>query len=371
VRICLDARQIRRYPTGLGSYAKYLVQHLAAVDDDNDYVVLRHDSNSPVVEKHNFTEITLPYTIFTLRNMVAGAAAVRHVEADIYHSLFHFLPLGNGLPKTVVTLHDLIAVEHSKLSLDSPAKRWWKSNCVRPLLRHALSKADHIVADSDSTRSAALARYRLEPGRITTVRPGVDTNRWDGTGDVALPDVARSANRRFIFSLGNTHPYKNVPRLVHAFASIAPTFPEVDLVVTGRGRTYATLQRLADRAGISARVKFTGTASDEEVMGCFKEALFFAFPSLVEGFGLPVLEAMACGCPVLTSNCSALKEVAEGAAELVDPTDVNAIAAGMSKLIQQEELRRDLIERGKTRARAMTWEQTAQQMVAIYRELTA
>jgi len=371
MKICLDARQIRRYPTGLGSYAKYLVQHLAAVDDDNDYLVLRHDSDSPVVEQHNFSEITLPYTIFTLRNMVAGADAVRRIEADVYHSLFHFLPLGSGLPKTVVTLHDLIAVEHSRISLDSPAKRWWKSSWVRPLLSHALGKADHIVAVSDSTRSAALARYRLEPDRITTVQSGVDTCLWNVTQNTTVPEVALTPGRRFIFSLGNTHPYKNLPRLVQAFAGIAPSFPDVDLIVTGRGSTYTTLQRIADRAGISERVKLTGHTTDAEVKGCFKEALFFAFPSLVEGFGLPVLESMACGCPVLTSDCSALKEIAKDAAVLVDPTDTDSIAVGMSKLIQEEGLRRDLIERGKARASAMAWEQTAEQMVAVYQELAA
>ena len=212
----------------------------------------------------------------------------------------------------------------------------------------------------------------MDSDRITTVQSGVDTFLWNGTENTTVPEVvARSPGRRFIFSLGNTHPYKNLPRLVQAFASIAPTFPDVDLIVTGRGSTYTTLQRIADRAGISARVKLTGPTSDAEVKGCFKEALFFAFPSLVEGFGLPVLESMACGCPVLTSDCSALKEIAEDAALLVDPTDTDAIAAGMSKLIREEGSRRDLIERGKARASAMAWEQTAERMVAIYQELAA
>ena len=369
MKICLDARQIRRYPTGLGSYARSLVKHLAAVDGDNDYVVLRHDSDSPIVTRDNFTEVSLPYTIFTLRNMVSGAAAIRQIDADLYHSLFHFLPFGNGLPATLVSLHDLIAVEHSKLSLDSRTKRWWKSSWARPLLRRSLTKVDHVVATSDSTRDAAIARYGLQPERITTVQPGGD-DRWRGTQDIEGPDVARSG-RPFIFSLGNTHPYKNVPRLMHAFAGIAPVFPDVDLVVSGRGRSYGTLQRLAHRLDISARVRFTGTPSDAEIKGCFREALFFAFPSLVEGFGLHVLEAMASGCPVLTSNCSALKEVAEGAAELVDPTDTDAIAAGMTRLIEREDLRRELVELGRKRASAMTWEQTAREMVTLYRQLAA
>ena len=195
---------------------------------------------------------------------------------------------------------------------------------------------------------------------------------WNETQGSDVAEVARTrAGRRFIFSLGNTHPYKNVPRVVRAFASIAPTFPDVDLVVTGRGNSYTTLQRLANQAGVGERVKFTGPASDAQVKGCFQQALFFAFPSLVEGFGLPVLEAMACGCPVLTSNCSALKEVAEGAALLTDPTDTAAIAAAMTKLIQQEKLRRDLIQKGRERARGMTWERTAEQSIAIYRELVS
>ena len=355
MKICLDARQVRRYPTGLGSYAKHVVQHLAAVDDENEYVVLRHNAQSPIVEQDNFVERSLPYSIFSVHNLVAGAAAIRSIGADVYHSLFHFLPLGS-LPRTVVSLHDLIAVEHSKLSLEAPAKRWWKSTCVRPWLRHSLVKASRVLALSESTRSAALAHYPLRPERVITVLPGVNTHLWHETQGSEVPEVARmTAGRRFIFSLGNSHPYKNIPRVVRAFASIAPTFADVDLIVTGRDNSLTTLQRLANQTGVGERVKFTGAASDAQVKGYFQQALFFAFPSLVEGFGLPVLEAMACGCPVLTSDCSALKEAAEGAALLTDPTDTAAIAAAMTKLIQRQELRLDLIQKGRERARGMTW----------------
>ena len=371
MRICVDARQVRAYPTGLGSYARHLVRHLAAADRDNEYVVLRHDPVSPVVEQDNFREIAVPYTILTARNMLAGAAAVRRVEADIYHSLFHFLPLGGGLPKTVVTLLDLIAVEHSALSLNSRPRRWWKSGWVRPLLRQALRRADHVVAISDSTRDAALAHYGLDPDRISTVRLGVDPRQWNGPDDTEASDLAGAPDRRFIFCLGNTHPYKNIPRLLSAFASIASTYPDVDLIVTGRGSTYAALRKLASRLGIETRVKLTAHASDSEVKSLLKKALFFAFPSLVEGFGLPVLEAMASGCPVLTSDCSALREIAEDAAVLVDPTDPEAIAAGMSRLIQDENLRRDLVGRGKARADAMTWERAAEGTIAVYRALAS
>ena len=137
----------------------------------------------------------------------------------------------------------------------------------------------------------------------------------------------------------------------------------------GRGEGNPALVRLAHQLGLSDRVLLAGQLSDEQIRACLAHALFFAFPSLIEGFGLPVLEAMASGCPVLTSNCSSLAEVAGEDAVLVDPLDTTAIAAGMQRLLTDSALRQRLLHQGRQRAAAFTWEDAAQQTIQLYKQL--
>ena len=177
------------------------------------------------------------------------------------------------------------------------------------------------------------------------------------------------AERPFAFGLGNSLPYKNLPRLVRAFAQVAPAHPDLALVFAGRGEGNPQLVRLAHQLGLSDRVLLVGQLSDDQIRACFAHALFFAFPSLIEGFGLPVLEAMASGCPVLTSNCSSLAEVAGESAVLVDPLDIASIAAGMQRLLTDSALRQRLSHQGRHRAAAFTWEDAAQRTIQLYKQL--
>ena len=177
-------------------------------------------------------------------------------------------------------------------------------------------------------------------------------------------------DRRFIFSLGNSLPYKNLPRLLQAFAEIADSDPDLMLVFAGRGEGKQHLMQMARSLGAADRIHFAGQLSDGEIRACFRHALFFAFPSLIEGFGLPVLEAMASGCPVLTSNCSSLAEIAGENAVLVDPQACASIAVGMQRLLTDPELRQQLAGQGQHRAANFTWQASAEQTLQVYHQLS-
>ncbi|MFH1569283.1 MAG: glycosyltransferase family 1 protein [Gemmatimonadota bacterium] len=368
MRVCLDARALRGAVTGLGTYARQLIGHLAALDRETDYVVLlRSDYPGSVASQPNFREVRVPYSIFTARNILAGARVINPLGADVYHALFHFVPLGLRAGSVVTTLLDLIWVEHPRLAYEDGVRRWLKCGIARPLVRHAVLRADRVIAISNATRDAAAARYHLPAARFTTIHLGVDAAFFRPPALDCVPPECRG--RRFIFTLSNTLPYKNGGRLVAAFARLVPEYPDLHLLVAGRGEGYAGLRRRCAGLGVTDRVTFAEQLTFDQVHACFGAAAFFAFPSLVEGFGLPILEAMASGCPVLTSDRSAPAEVAGTAAELVDPTDVGAIAAGMRHLLDRPEHRLHLAARGRRRAAAFTWERAAAPTLEVYRQL--
>ena len=371
MRICIDARSLRDTPTGLGRYAAHLISHISRLDQQNEYIVIRRPSrHGTIAEQDNFREIAMSYDISSLRNTLGGARIINALQADIYHSLFHFLPLGVEAGQIVISLHDLIWVDHPRLADNKRLKRWAKGSLGKLGIRKAIRTADHIIAVSGSTRQAALANHALAAEKVTAIHHGV-APEWgfgfDNT-ETKLPEIFRE--RRFIFGLGNSLPYKNLPRLVRAFAELATTAPDLLLVLAGRGEGNPQLVQLAHQLGLSDRIHLAGQLSDTQIRACFTRALFFAFPSLIEGFGMPVLEAMASGCPVLTSNRSSLAEIAGNDAELVNPDEIGSIAAGMQRLLTDSALRQHLGRQGQARAATFTWERTAHQTIQVYNHLS-
>lgn len=379
MRICIDARSLRDVPTSLGRYAADLVSHIAKLDRENEYIVVRRPSrHGPIADQANFREIFAPYDISSAHNILAGARVINGLDADVYHSLYHFLPIGVRARRVVITLHDLIWVDHSYLADGRRWRRWVKGSLGSLSIRRAIAAADHIVAVSQTTRQAALD-HGVPADKVTAILNGVAPAWHSGNAEPALFDLDNTtdqqaildglAKRPFVFGLGNSLPYKNLPRLVRAFAQVAPAHPDLGLVFAGRGEGNPALVRLAHQLGLSDRVLLVGQLSDDQIRACFAHALFFAFPSLIEGFGLPVLEAMASGCPVLTSNCSSLAEVAGENAVLVDPLDIASIAAGMQRLLTDSALRQRLSRQGRQRAAAFTWEDAAQCTIQLYKQL--
>ena len=372
--IGLDARMASPVPSGLGTYAIELTRALTRLDAVNSFVIIRQRDAPPLATASNVREAVIDGDIDAPVNLMRGPA-IRRLGLDVYHSLHHFLPIGLRGPRVVLTLHDLIWIEHRRLIRSggiAPISRVATQAFARAAMRFALNRADRVVAISAHTASRATARFALDPSRVDVIPHGVDHAMFSP----AAVDVAPEGGPYFL-CLGNSKPYKNIQMALRAFALCAGAArpggagDEVRLTITGRGDSTRELQRLARRLNIDRRVVFTGPLPHADVVRLLHGARALIFPSIVEGFGFPVIEAMAAGCPVIASRAPAVAEIAGDAALSCDAGDAEAFAAAMWRMLCEPDLRTALREAGISRASAFTWTATASKTLAVYERLLA
>ncbi len=295
------------------------------------------------------------------RDIARGEIDLVHVPwADLELTLF--LPLALA-PVSVLTVHDLIAWHR----YCSPAQRI----IYRRLLRWACGRAAAVITDSEHTRLDLERSIGVPPDRVHPVPLGVDV----GFGPPADAEAIRRVRlryglpERFIFSLGRCFSHKNFPTLVRAVARVRAE-AEVGLVIAGP-KDYppgvTEMERALREEGAAGWTRWLDHLDEADLPAVYAAAEVFAFPSLHEGFGLPLLEAMACGTPVVSSNRTSLPEVAGDAALLVDGEDVEALAGALRRLLRDQALRAQLRERGLERARAFPWERTVRGTLEVYR----
>jgi glycosyltransferase involved in cell wall biosynthesis len=241
-----------------------------------------------------------------------------------------------------------------------------------------VERADLILADSENTKDDLVELLGVPRSKVKVIYPGVDERFRPIKDELALNDVRERYElpSRFILSLGTLEPRKNLVRLIEAFSllSLLSPFPfpfsPLSLVIAGgKGWLYEDIFRKVEELGLGERVVFTGFVSDADLPVIYNLAELFVFPSLYEGFGLPVLEAMACGTPVVTSNSSSLPEVVGEAGLMVDPMDVEGLAEAMWRALSDHPLRERMIRSGMRRARGFTWEKSAEELLSLYKEL--
>lgn len=275
----------------------------------------------------------------------------------------HVLPLYCPVP-AVVTVHDLGYLHYPEAH--RRFDRWYLNWTTR---RHA-RRANHIIADSQATRQDLVDCYAADPNRISVVYLGRD----EQLSRITDPQIIAKVKARYqitgdyLLYLGTLQPRKNLLRLVEAFNRACTSFHprQVKLVIAGgKGWLYNDIFARVKALGLANRVIFTGYVAGADKPALLSGALAYVMPSLYEGFGLPVLEAMACGAAVLTSRCSSLPEVAGPAALLVDPHNTNDIAAGLVRLVTDAGLRRTLVEQGYRQIRNFSWQKAAAQVLEI------
>jgi glycosyltransferase involved in cell wall biosynthesis len=275
--------------------------------------------------------------------------AVPLLRADLFHGLNQRLPR-TGFRRRISTFHDLFVLTGQYSTAEFRAR-------FAAQARDAASASDLIIAVSHFTASQVRGLLGVEPSRLRVVHHGVRP---------AFPD-SPPARENIVLHVGAIQARKNVARLVNAFASMPADWRLVLAGSAGYGADSIFAQIAASPA--STRIQVTGWLPDRELDRCYAQARIFAFPSMDEGFGLPVLEAMSRGVPVLTSNRSALPEVADGAALLVDPENEEEIASGLRRLAADESLRAELKKRGLERAALFTWELAVERTWDVYQEL--
>ena len=378
MRIAIDARWIFPRLSGIGRVTEKLVFHLGELDRDNRYLVIFNDSG--VMERYrglwkDFPHIELesvPWGPFSPFSHLFLSRFLRRRSVDIFHSPNFLCPFFSGKLKIVVTVHDLIPLKFPHFT--PRAKKTRFNFLFRWFLRRSLSRADKVIAVSNRTRLDLIEELQVNDERIRVIYNGVDRKyrpRDMGEVKTILRRKYGLEGPYFLF-VGRLDPYKNVPALIDAFALLSQRSGSglKLVIVASPDPRYPDPGVHAARLKIDSLVKFIpGVDDEEDLIALYNAALALVLPSFWEGFGLPPLEAMACGTPVITSNRGALSEVVGGAALMVDPERIEKIASALKKIWVDRNLRLRLKEEGLKRAATFSWDKTALQSLAVYREV--
>lgn len=360
IEVLVDARNITATPTGVGRYAQALLPRMIAARPEWSWNVLRHASNrEPMFDAR---ELFVPQPNDGLAHVLRGERVFRGVlprAPQLVHSLFHIVPHNfstawSHRPRLVVTVHDFIWVDHPDISQPT----WHGALATRQFARHAipsaLRAADRVIAVSDATAE----RAGRDGAQCEVIPHGVEARYFE-----PLPPrdaiVERLADVRYVAAVGNDKPYKNLATLLRAVARLE----DVHLVLVG---PCDGLRPLAAQLGIERRVIFAGSLADADLRRVVGHASAFVFPSLVEGFGLPPLEAMALGVPTIVSDLEPMRSVAGDAALRFEPTDVAALTELLRHVVLDDRLAEALAHRGREHARTFTWARTAARTLAVY-----
>lgn len=285
--------------------------------------------------------------------------------ADITHFFNYIVPPGvHG--KTVVTVHDMVLHAYPE------TMRTRTRLLLQMSLRRSMQRADRIVTDSEFSRSEIAKYYPAFADKVRVVPCGVDTERFR-PADAAETARVRAAHHlpaQYFLYLGTLEPRKNLVRLIAAYGKLRERFPDAPPLVLagGKGWQYERIFAAAEKDNVRGHIIFPSYIPSADMAALYSGALAFVFPSLYEGFGMPPLEAMACGCPVLTSNAASLPEAAGNAALLCNPHKTAAIAKGLERMLTDAPLREMLRQRGFKRSAEMSWDNAAEKLYAVYRE---
>ena len=363
--IGLDTRNIK--DSGIGIYAGNLVRALARVDNENRYVLLARPQDREAFHglPDNFHPVFEKAPVYSFRELMALSWRLLRLRIDLYHSTHYVTPMVFQSP-VVVTIHDIAHLFYPDF-LPSRLSFLY----AQRMLRRTLARADRIIAVTQTTRSDLIEHFYVSPKKIHVVYNGVDDAFRKRLPPEELDQWRRNLGLQgpYVLFVGNPFPRKNLDTVVQAFARAREIAPfDATLVCIGdrAGTEFKLRQRAAD-LGIADRVRLLGRVAPEALPAIYQGATLFLYPTLYEASAMPVVEAMASGVALITSNTASLKEVAEGYAHLVDPLDIDGMAKAIAHTMSDPEHRTALARLGAKRAEDFRWGQTARKTVEIYR----
>lgn len=370
MRIGIDARFYgpKTGGGGLGRYVAELVTHLEQIDTSNEYVLF--------LRKENFHECRITRANFTKRLVDVpwySLAEQRDLPKEIALSKVHFMhfphwnvPLFSKTP-FLVTIHDLILLEDptsARATTRNAFVHGVKTAGFRIVLENAIHRSRHILTVSEYTKSAILRHFRIKPQKVTVVHNGV-TEPESGNG-VVLRNLG--VVEPYILAVGNRYPHKNLETLLYAFVPVFAQHSSASLVLAGRHDAFTErLMWLADNLDLPEHaVRFVNLPQDNELGALYRHASLLAFPSKIEGFGIPPLEAMCVGTPVMATNVTSMPEILGDAAVYVNPDDETKMTATMLTALENPQALQGVIQKGHTRVQQFRWENTAKQTLETY-----
>lgn len=373
MKIGMDLSAGVHHRAGLGRYATELLTTLVNRDGQHEYSIFYNrprDAQVPTslskLPKHTVPLGDKPWRLLVSMAHLFRLHQTRSVgSVDIFHATDHLLPYLPGTA-TVFTLGDLTYLSHPQTHarLNRLYLQWMMPTFLR--------RADAVIAISKSTHRDMLSHYGLDASKCFVIYPGFDSrfHPVQDRGNLNSVQEMYGLPGRFFLYVGTLEPRKNLPNLLRAFAAAGNE--QLTLVIAGKkGWMYQPIFDLVQTLRIDRKVLFTGFIADEDLPALYSLAEAFVFPSLYEGFGLPVLEAMACGTPVITSNVSSLPEITNDAAFLVDPLNIEGMSAAIQQLAEDANLRQELSQRGLRQASQFGWQRSAAETLNVYQYVMA
>lgn len=373
MKITIDYTAALKQGGGIGRYTRGLITTLAQLDSTNQYTLMS-TSDAPLDGLQyfkpypNFNHKTYPLperwlTIGWHRLYLPVPANWFTGPINLFHSPNFILPPVRNA-KTLLTVHDLSFVQHPQGAVDK-LRRW-----LEKVVPRSLARADHVLADSHSTKQDLIDIYSVSPPKITVIGAGVEERFQPITNETQLNSVRKKHNLppNFILGLGTLEPRKNFTGLIQAFSQ-SPVRNTHHLVIAGgKGWLFDDIFAAAESSPVADRIHLIGFVADDDLPALYTLANVFAYPSHYEGFGIPVIEAMACGTPVICANNSSLPEVAGKAALQITATDTPALADALNRLTTDHSLREQCIKEGFLQAQTFNWTAAATRLLTVYQQ---
>ncbi|MCI0495119.1 glycosyltransferase family 4 protein [candidate division KSB1 bacterium] len=376
MNITIDARLALNTMTGIGNYLIHLIEALLSIDAKNKYRILIRESLN---QDH-------PFNQWKQKNLITEKIGVKPVRPgqhflipmklrsraiDVYHYPHFDLPMIQRY-RSVVTIHDLKYIIAPELF---PEFGSLKKAYMNFFYRMSCRKAKKIIVVSENTKRDLVRLFHVPPEKVAVIPLASNSNFKPAANKQKIQSklAKLGLNKKFFLVVGERRPHKNLVRIIEAFQIFKKHgFDDYKLVVIGKKYgSYSEPEQTIEQLKLNEDVIFKGYVPDEELPLYYQSAEALVFASLYEGFGIPILEAMSCETPVITSNVSSLPEVAADAALCVNPVASSAIAEALERLVLQPELKADLITKGLKRAKMYSWERTAEQTLAVYQEVFA
>lgn len=371
MHIGIDCRLPTYQMGGISQYTIHLIAALEKLKTDDEYTIFhnrreKRDFRPP--DSHGFSRSDLWTPCHHRFERYALGCEIAYHDLDVFHSP-DFIPPAFGARHRVITVHDLNFI-HFPEFLTSESHRYYTNQ-----IEWAVSAADHIIADSEATRSDLIDLLDVPPMKVTTIHLAANPiySAAYPTGEIQATTQVLGTGEGFILGVGTLEPRKNWPMLIQAYAGLRREFSvDVPLVlVGGRGWIYEEIFQTISRLNLESHVMHLSGVSDVQLAHLYRAAGVLAFPSHTEGFGLPALEAMHAGCPVVVSNRGSLPEVVGDAAVKLDPTDLDAWVQALGNVLTDREYAEALSRAGLEQAKSFTWRKTAMATSEIYQAVMA
>ncbi len=356
-KIVIDARELR---TTTGRYIERLLYYLQELDNKNNYIVLLKpkDLEGWIPSNKNFSSVPCSYKEFSFREQISLFRQLRELKPDLVHFAMVQQPIGY-MGRVITTMHDLTTVRFK-----NPSKNWLifsiKQFVYIWVNRIVAHKSREIITPSEFVKEDIAKFTRINSRKIAVTYEGADKIK-----DESEP-IDNLAGSHFIMYTGRPQPHKNLERLIEAYSEIKKDYPGLKLVLSGKKDIlYKRIEKEVQANGIND-VIFPGFVSEAQLKWLYENCLAYIFPSLSEGFGLPGIEAMVHGAPVISSSYTCLPEIYGDAAEYFDPLDVKNMSETILKVIKSPRIRKDLIEKGYRQQKKYSWRKMAEQTLEIY-----